>query len=123
MWSFCGHFHGGRMSFSRKFIPGFLLVLILSAIIFVPAAYAADFRGGDRIVIGADQVIDDDLYLAAEEIIIDGIVHGDVYAIGRNITINGTVDYDVNAAAQALTINGKVGSDARVAGQAILLGE
>jgi len=112
------------MSFSRKVIPAFLLVLLFSVMIFVPAAaYAADFRGGDRVVIAADQVIDDDLYVAAEEIVIDGTVKGDVYAIGRNITINGTVEYDVNAAGQTIVINGQVGSDARLAGQAVILGE
>src|SRR5690606_14682587 len=93
------------------------------AVILVPAAYAADFRGGDRVVIAADQVINDDLYVSGNEIVIDGTVKGDVYAIGQTITINGTVDYDVIAAAQTLTINGKVGSDARLAAQAIILGE
>lgn len=111
------------MSLSRKVIPAFLLVLLFSVMIFVPAAYAADFRSGDRVVIAADQVIDDDLYVTAEEIIIDGTIKGDVYAVGRNITINGTVDYDVNAAGQTVVINGKVGSDARLAGQAVILGE
>lgn len=111
------------MSSFKRVFAGLLLVVILSAVIFVPAAYAADVRGGDRVVIAADQVINDDLYVSANEIIIDGIVKGDVYAIAQDITINGTVENDVNAAAQTLTINGKVGSDARLAGQAIILGE
>lgn len=111
------------MSSFQKALSGLALLLVFTAVVFVPAAYAADFRGGERVVIAADQVIDDDLYVSAQELVIDGTVNGDVYAVAQTITINGTVAFDVNAAAQTLTVNGKVGSDARLAGQAITFGE
>lgn len=107
----------------RTLLVGVALVFVLSAVIFVPAASAADIRGGERVVVAADQVINDDLYVSAQEIVIDGTVNGDVYAVAQTITINGTVAFDVNAAAQTLTINGKVGNSVRLAGQAITFGE
>jgi UDP-3-O-[3-hydroxymyristoyl] glucosamine N-acyltransferase len=63
-----------------------LLVLGLSAL-----AYAFDGRGGDRVVIAAGEVVKDDLYVGAQEFILDGTVSGDVVAFGTNVTINGKV--------------------------------
>lgn len=124
----------------RALFVGMALVFLFSAVVFVPAASAADIRSGERVVVAADQVINDDLYVSAQDLVIDGTVNGDVYALAQTITINGTVafdvnaaaqtltingtvGYDVNAAAQTLTINGKVGSTARLAGQTITFSE
>lgn len=101
-----------------------LLGLLVLALLFaVPTAYAVDGRGGDTILIPADEVVADDLYLAGEEIIIDGTVQGDVIAAGRTIVINGVVEGDLLAAAQSVTVNGSVQDDARIAGAVLTLGE
>ena len=87
-----------------------------------PTANAADIRSGERIVIPADQVIDDDLFVSGNEIIIDGTIKGDLYALGNTVTINGTVENDVMALAQTVLLNGK--ADAlRVGAQNIVIGE
>lgn len=104
----------------------FGLIVIAVIVLFViatPSANAADFRGGDRVVIGADQVVNDDLFATANEIIIDGTVKGDVYAFGNIVTINGTVEHDVITGAQAVFINGTVGDTLRAGGQTVVLGE
>jgi hypothetical protein len=110
-----------RTSSSKKWLSLFSL-LLLAAFVFVPAAYAFDGRAGDRVVIPADQVIEDDLYLSGEEIIVDGTIKGDLIAFGRTITINGVVEGDLTAAGQDITINGAVLDDARIAGAALTLG-
>ncbi len=99
------------------------LAAVVMGLVLVPPANAADFRGGDRIVIAADQVIDDDLYVAGEEIVIDGTVNGDLYAVGTRVIINGTVQYDVFALAQTVEVNGTVGSDLRAGAMSIVLGD
>ncbi|MBI5961850.1 MAG: polymer-forming cytoskeletal protein, partial [Chloroflexi bacterium] len=90
---------------------------------FATPALAFDGRGGDRVVIKADEIINDDLYITANEIIFDGTVKGDLIAFARTITINGTVEGDLLAAGQVVIINGTVADDARIAGAALQLGE
>ncbi len=107
---------------SRKFLTLVALILLLG-LLMVPPASAAEGRGGDRVVIGANEVIDDDLYVGAEELIIDGTVKGDVLAFAGSVIINGTVEGDLMSVAQVIIINGTVGDDVRIAGQSLVLGE
>lgn len=97
------------------------LVVLLG--IALPSAEAADFREGDRIVIAADQVVNDDLYVFGREVVIDGTVKGDVYGFATTLTINGTVERDVIAGAQTVILNGAVGDTARVGGQVVQFGD
>lgn len=70
----------------------------------------------DKFTLGRDEVITDDLYVTAEEIVIDGKVEGDVVAFGAYIEINGEVTEDLVAAGGGITLNGVVGDDAYLAG-------
>jgi cytoskeletal protein CcmA (bactofilin family) len=106
---------------SRKLlaIAGLVLLAVLLA---VPTAWAFDGRGGDVIVIAADEVVDDDLYVGANEFRLDGTVTGDLIVVGSTIEINGVVEGDLMAAGQSIVINGTVEDDARIAGYALVVG-
>ena len=97
-------------------------VVLLSLFLAAPVALAAEFRGGDKVVIGPDEVIEDDLYVGAGTIIVDGTIKGDLVATGGEITINGTVEGDLIAAGGSLTINGTVKDDVRIAGGVLSVG-
>jgi len=99
-----------------------LAALLLIGFFAVTPARAADTRGGDQVVIGRDEVINDDLYVAGNTVTIDGTIKGDMVAVASQITINGTVEGDLLAAGQGIVINGRVGDDVRAAGQAIMIG-
>src|SRR5262245_51816871 len=79
------------MSHKRKFLSVFILAALL-ALTFVTPARAFDGRSGDRVVIASDEVVNDDLYVGAEEFVLDGTVNGDVVVFARTVTINGEVD-------------------------------
>jgi cytoskeletal protein CcmA (bactofilin family) len=85
--------------------------------------FGAEVKGGsgqqDVYHLAASEVVHDDLYVAAGEIIIDGIVEGDLVAAGGYIEVNGEVTGDVLLAGAGVVINGKVGDDARVAGAGV----
>lgn len=98
------------------------LSLLLSAVILAPI-WAAETRGGDKIIIGADEVVNDDFYAAGEEVIVNGTIKGDLFAIGRLVEVNGVVEGDLMVVAQAVKITGTVKDDARVAGQIVYLDE
>lgn len=88
-----------------------------------PLAGWADERAEQIITIGAQEVINEDLYLAGETITINGTVNGDAVVAARQITLNGTVTGDLIAAGQSIIVNGTVQDDIRMAGQVLLVGE
>ncbi|RPJ26152.1 MAG: hypothetical protein EHM33_12590 [Chloroflexi bacterium] len=106
----------------RKLLSIFALVTLV-ALAFVPAVHAFDGRDGDTVVIASGEVINDDLYVTAQEFILDGTVNGDVIAFGQISTINGTIEGDLMAAAQTVIVNGTVTGAVRMAGSVLLLGE
>lgn len=106
---------------SRMFFSG--LVVFALAFGAITPALAFDGREGKDVVIGADEVVNDDVYATAETITVDGVIKGDLVAAGGMITINGTVEGDVIAAGQAIVINGKIGDDLRGGAAALQVNE
>jgi cytoskeletal protein CcmA (bactofilin family) len=102
-------------------IAGLLSSLLLSLI--PTPAWSDEIAGPKSITIGAKEVINDDLYMTADKITIDGIVKGDAVVAASQITVNGTVEGDLIAAGRMITVNGSVNDDVRIAGQVLVLGE
>ena len=109
------------MKVSSKFFTLFALVL-LAALVFAPTAYAFDGRGGEKILIPANEVVNEDLYLAATEVIVEGTIHGDLMAGGQVVIINGTVTGDLFVSGSSVTINGEVGDDLFAGAASVTLG-
>jgi len=72
------------------------------------SVWAADFRGGDNVVIAEDEVINDDLFVTGRRVEVNGPVKGDLFAIGEEVIVNGKVEGSVFLSARTLTINGQV---------------
>jgi cytoskeletal protein CcmA (bactofilin family) len=108
------------MSRKTKIFSAVTLFILLTLSL-APAVAAFDGREGNKIVIGADETVQDDLYLSAETIIIDGTIQGDLTAAAKTIIINGSVEGDLLAAAESIIINGEVSDDVRVFAAAIQL--
>jgi cytoskeletal protein CcmA (bactofilin family) len=108
--------------FMKKGIKTCLLVAaILLTLLVVSPVYAADMRSGDRVTVALGETINDDLYVAGENIVVDGTVNGDVIAAGGTIIINGTVAGSITAAGRSVVIKGRVGNSVRVAGTNVSL--
>ena len=104
----------------RKWI-GLIGLICLFLFTFAPTALAFEFREGDTVVIGASEVVEDDLYVGAGTFTLDGTVKGDLIVFGGTIEINGTVEGDLISAGQTVTVRGTVADDARIAGQVLTL--
>jgi cytoskeletal protein CcmA (bactofilin family) len=103
---------------------GFLIILalIVFLLFFIPMpALSSDVRFAKDLTIAANEIVNDDVYLAGERVRIDGTINGDAIVAGSEIIINGVVTGDVMAAGRSITINGKVNDDIRMAGQSIAL--
>jgi cytoskeletal protein CcmA (bactofilin family) len=110
------------MNYTRKFLSVFVLAALL-ALTFSTPVYAFDGRGGDKVVIAAGEVVNDDLYVGAQEFVLDGTVNGDLIVFGQTVTINGKVDGDLMTAAQTVAVNGEVTGSIRMAGSILFVGE
>jgi cytoskeletal protein CcmA (bactofilin family) len=96
-----------------------LICLVLFTL--APTTLAFEGRGGDTVVIGAGEVIEDDLYVGANTFTLDGTIKGDLIVFGSTIEINGTVEGDLIAAGQTVVVKGTVADDVRIAGMALTL--
>jgi hypothetical protein len=103
-----------------RIFSGLLLAIIFILIGAMPAL-AFDGRTGDSVTIDKGEVINDDLYMAGGDLVINGTVKGDVFAGGRNITVNGDIEGAATIAGQYITINGSVRDSVRLAGQNITI--
>lgn len=106
----------------RYFLTLGIVVALLLGATAASSARAAQTRAGDDVVIGATEVVDENLYVTGRTITIDGTVNGDVVAAASRLTINGTVKGDVLAGAQTIVVNGTIGDDLRGMCEVLLLG-
>jgi len=83
--------------------------------------FAFVLRTGDMIIIGGDEVIDEDIFLTGNEIIINGKINGDLYAAARVIAVNGHVRDSVTLAGNRIDVSGVVGRSLRAIGDSITI--
>ena len=110
------------MSRTHKLLSAVILFTLLSLSAATPA-FAYDGRGGDKVIIQSGQTVDDDLYVGANEFVLDGTVNGDAVAFAQIVTVNGTVNGDLITAAQTVVVNGTVTGSIRMAGSVLFVGE
>jgi cytoskeletal protein CcmA (bactofilin family) len=107
-----------------SWVGGILLLVLLLARLVVPARAFTPMQG-DTVVIQEGEVIDDDLYVSANLITVNGTIKGDLVAFGSLITLgpSGVVEGDMIAAGQGVTIEGTVQDDVRMAGMVLSVGD
>lgn len=100
-----------------------LLVLfaVLMSMLLAGTTLAAEFVSNEIYRLPAGEVVNDDLYIAANTIYIDGVVDGDLIAIGNYVEISGTVTRDAIIAAAEINIRGTIQDDARLAAARIMI--
>ncbi len=96
-----------------------LCMLVLMLALPVPA-HAADVRNEDIVVIGADEVINDELIVLADQFTLQGTINGGLYVMANTIIIDGTVNGAMNVVGRQVIINGTV-QRGRIGGQEIVL--
>lgn len=98
----------GTQKLSRiRWIFAFSLVVTLFFGL-ADTALAAEFRSGDTVTVGLNEVIDDDLVVAGRVIVVEGVINGDLVAAGEQIVVNGTIHGGLILAGRNLEINGQV---------------
>ncbi|HDD62020.1 MAG TPA: polymer-forming cytoskeletal protein [Chloroflexi bacterium] len=110
------------MSTKRKilliFIPLFLVLTIGFGFAGTVKAVEFDEDG----IIEEGEIIDDDLFIGADTVEINGTVNGDVFAGGNIVIVNGTINGSLATGAQTILVNGKVSGSIYAGSMTITLG-
>src|SRR6202171_263225 len=102
----------------RRWLATFGASMTLAAVFAwlpVPAA-AADLRQGNDVTVGPGETINDDIYVGAGTISINGSVNGNVIAGGGTISISGNITRDLIIGGGTINVTGHVGGSIIAAG-------
>ena len=85
---------------------------------------ASTVRGGERVVITEEQIVEGDFYSIAEEVFNSGEIKGDLLTTGIALTTNGLVGGDITSVSGKVDVSGIVNDDVRVvSGEVVISGE
>ncbi len=110
-----------RHNLWRRVLLATIATTLLISFAAVPAM-AADMRSGSNITVSKGDVINDDLYVAAGTVVVDGIINGDLFAAGGSVTVNGTVNGGIIVAGGTVLVNGIVTGSVRAVAGSIRMG-
>ncbi|MCZ6692048.1 MAG: zf-HC2 domain-containing protein [Planctomycetota bacterium] len=116
---------GGILAALRRRPAGVLVPAVLFAVLAFPSsASATETRSGQRVLVAADEIIDDTLVLTGDEIQMSGDVLGDLFVFGRTVKLDGTVRGNLYAFAEDVYSQGVVEGNVHLFVQkAVLEGE
>lgn len=103
-----------------KRVLGFFLVLAVSFSSLAVTAFA-ETRSGDSVIVGADEIINGDLFIGGTKVQILGEVNGDVYIGAEDVEVRGVINGDLLVAAETVVVTGTLNDDIRVFGQTLTL--
>lgn len=100
------------MTKTNRIFNYIVLTGMLVLLVFGVAQPVAAFETNNNGRIAEGEVIDDDLFISAEKVAMNGTVNGVLFASGNRVNINGTVNGDVFAVGSTVTI----GENAKISG-------
>lgn len=105
----------------KKFVFGILFSL-LALFVFVSPTYAKVItKEQGSVVISADEVINDDLFIGAETVEVLGTINGDVYIGAGMVTVDGVINGDLFVGGGKVSISGIIRDDVYVGGGDVLI--
>jgi len=101
-----------------------LLIFVFSFFVFsateVSAKVIAD-QSGPSVTVGKTEVINDDLFIGAQAVQIDGTVNGDVFVGAQTVKITGIINGNLHAGANTLDLSGTVKGNVYAGAQNVLV--
>lgn len=102
-----------------------IYLLIISAIFltFITTQVSAKVLTSPNanVYVGANETIDDDLFVGGQTVKIDGIINGDVYIGAQTVKITGTINGSLYMGANTIYLGGRVKGNVYAGGQNILV--
>ncbi len=96
------------MSAKRKVLITLIPLFLVFTLGFGVAVTAKAVEFDEDGIVGANEIIDDDLFISGDKVEINGTVNGDVFAFGSVVKVNGTIHSSLVTGAQSVLVNGIV---------------
>lgn len=96
-------------------LVAFTVILILATLALPIVGSASEIRSGGSVTIAANERIDDDLYLSAGSVDVQGTVNRDASIAAGRVKISGSIQGSVNLAAGQASVSGTIRGSLRVA--------
>jgi len=113
-----------RQSFAhtkKKAFVRYMLTAVMVILLTCVTANGSVFQGEDNVHISRLDFVDDDLYAAGNEVVVDGTITGDLMAAGYHSTVNGEVGGSANFLSRFIDHTGKVSGSLRSCGERLIL--
>lgn len=96
------------MSIKRKVLIILIPLFLVFTLGFGVTATAKAVEFDEDGIVEADEVIDDDLFIGADTVEINGTVNGDVFAAGSIVKVSGTINGSLVTGGQSILVDGIV---------------
>lgn len=73
------------------------------------------------VLISAGEVLNDDLFVSAEKVVVEGTVNGDVFTLSKEVRIEGIIKGNLHAAASRVSIEGEVDGNIYIGSQNLII--
>lgn len=107
--------------FLRSFLISFLALTLVLISVEAAMAKVVVMEDEEPFRLSSEEILDDDLFVFAEEVTIDGILNGDLYVAAGVVRLNGTVNGDVYSVGGLVEVHGTVAQDLISAGGNLVL--
>ena len=111
----------GRPQGHRLGLVAIALMLLVGTIALPLLAIASEVRSDDTVIVGAGELIDEDLYVAASDFTLAGTANRDVYVAAAMADIQGRIAGSLNITGGDINLSGQVEQSVRVVGGGIVV--
>lgn len=105
----------------KRFLLSFLMsTFVLLTFLVSPVSAKVISSENGNITVAKGEVVDDDLFIGAQTVNIDGTVNGNLFVGAQNVKINGTINGSIYVGGENITITqSKIGGSVFLAGSII----
>jgi hypothetical protein len=105
----------------KRLVSSFFIFVLLFTVSFKYVSAKVISENNGHVVIGQNEVVDDDLFIGSKTAEIDGTVNGDVFVAAETLKITGVVNGNLHAGANTIDLMGKVKGNAYLGGQNVFV--
>lgn len=104
------------MGMKLRLMFSVLVLIPLLTLIYRPVSAAQRIYSETTASIVKDQVIEDDVFISAEDVNVQGTINGDLFAAGGNVVVDANVNGNIFVAGGTIKISGEIQGSVMTAG-------
>lgn len=109
------------MNKNKCMIAYIIFFIIILFFISFWSAFPLELKKGESVIIMQGETVEEDLYIKASAIRVDGTVNGDLWIMGGQVSIDGQINGSIYVLCSSASIRGEVRGGIKVIGMDILI--